>query len=200
MRYPALVLLASGLLWTLALPAQQAQPPEGDLARTRLGLYATAVEAWELLQTDPSAVLVDVRDPVEAMFTGFAKPTRVHVPWVLVDPTRFDAANQRYQLQPNKRFDEEILARLKALGVAREAPILVICRSGATRSAPAADRLHELGFTRVYSITDGFEGERLREGPSAGVRLLGGWRNSGLPWSYALPEEVAYRVPEGSRD
>ena len=193
-------LLAAGLLFTAAALAQPAQPPEGELARTRLGLYVTATQAWEMMQSDPTAVLVDVRDPIEAMFTGFAEPTSVHVPWVLADPADFDEANRRYRLVANQRFDDEIVERLEALGVARDAPILVICRSGATRSAPAADRLHELGYTRVYSVTDGFEGERLREGPSAGVRAVGGWRNSGLPWGYALPADIAYLVPEGSRD
>jgi rhodanese-related sulfurtransferase len=194
------IVLAAALLFSAGALAQQSQPPEGELARTKLGLYVTAAQAWELMQSEPAAVLVDVRDPVEAMFTGFAEPTSVHVPWVLVDAADFDQANHRYRLVPNPRFDDEVVARLEAQGVARDAPILVICRSGATRSAPAADRLHDLGYTRVYSVTDGFEGERLREGPSAGVRAVGGWRNSGLPWSYALPAEVAYRVPEGERD
>lgn len=187
-----------GLLLALAATgsaAAQTQAPESASARTELGLYVTARQAWALLQNEADAVLVDVRDPVEAMFTGFAEPTRVHVPWVFADPQRFSSERGHYELVRNPRFDDEITTRLEALEVAADAPIIVICRSGATRSAPAADRLAELGYTRVYSVVDGFEGERLREGDSAGVRAVDGWRNSGLPWSYRLPGDIAYRMP-----
>ncbi len=188
-----LVLMATALI-ACGARAEQTPEPESPSARTELGLYVTARQAWSLLQTEPAAILVDVRDPVEAMFTGFADPTQVHVPWLIVDPRHFSPEHGRYEMSRNPRFDQDILERLQALEVARDAPIIVICRSGATRSAPAADRLTELGFTRVYSVVDGFEGERLRDGDSAGVRALNGWRNSGLPWSYTLPEDVAYRL------
>ncbi len=187
-----LILLIS--LAPMSSAEEQAQAPESDSARTQLGLYVTARQAWALLQNEPDAVLVDVRDPVEAMFTGFAEPTRVHVPWLLVDPRQFSAEHGRYEMVANRRFDSEVTQRLAALEIAADAPIIVICRSGATRSAPAADRLTELGYRRVYSVVDGFEGDRLRDGDSTGVRALNGWRNSGLPWSYTLPEDVAYRV------
>src|SRR5690625_5352731 len=52
---------------------------------TQLGLYLSAAEAYELLQNDSNAVLIDVRDPVEVKFTGFAELTDIHVPWSLAD-------------------------------------------------------------------------------------------------------------------
>ena len=43
------------------------------------------------------------------------------------------------------------------MGLGKEAPIILICRSG-DRSSKAQDRLQTAGFTRVYSIAEGFEG------------------------------------------
>ena len=159
---------------------------------TKLGLYATAVEAYEILQKDDRALLIDVRDPAEIMFTGWAQETDIHIPWVLTDRTSFDAEKGVWGIVKNKDFAADIAAVLKDRGVATDAPIFVMCRSGSTRSAPAADVIAALGYTQVYSMSDGFEGGTVKEGPSKGVRAVDGWRNSGLPWSYKATPDVAW--------
>ncbi|MGC3871864.1 rhodanese-like domain-containing protein [Halomonas sp. GXIMD04776] len=159
---------------------------------TRQGLYVTAKEAHALMQDNERAVLIDVRDPVEIKFTGFAEPTGIHVPWVLADRTRFDEQGGTWPMVRNNRFEEQVRARLDALGVAPEDPVIVMCRSGSTRSAPAADLIAAMGFEEVYSVTDGFEGGKLDSGDSKGVRAKSGWRNSGLPWSYEVDPDVAW--------
>lgn len=53
-----------------------------------------------------------------------------------------------------------------------------------------------MGFSQVYSMTDGFEGGKLEEGDSRGVRAVNGWRNSGLPWSSEIDPDVAWRPAE----
>ena len=160
---------------------------------TTLGLYVTAVEAHDLIQDNDRAVLIDVRDPIEIKFTGFAEPTDIHVPWVLADRDNFDDETKTWSMVKNTDFEGQIRAELEALGVNKEDPIIVMCRSGATRSAPAADVIAEMGYSDVYSMTDGFEGEKLKEGNSQGVRAQDGWRNSGLPWSYDINSDVAWR-------
>ena len=63
--------------------------------------------------------------------------------------------------------------------------LLLTCRSGG-RSALAVNALAKAGFTHVYNIIDGFEGDKVEEPGSlyAGKRLKNGWKNSGLPWTY----------------
>jgi len=146
-----------------------------------------------MLQQQPNAILVDVRDPVEVKFTGFATPTRIHVPWLLTDTGSWSEENASWPMRANQNFDKQILSRLDALGAEKNTPIIIMCRSGATRSAPAADRLADYGYSNVWSVTDGFEGSTLKEGRSKGVRAVNGWRNSGLPWSYKIPADIAWQ-------
>ncbi|PKH59965.1 sulfurtransferase [Halomonas sp. Choline-3u-9] len=179
---------------TMALGATLSIADEVEAYReTTLGLYATAIEAHNLMQDNGRAVLIDVRDPIEIKFTGFAEPTDIHVPWVLAERDNFDEEAKTWPMVKNADFEEQVRAKIDALGVNKEDPIIVMCRSGATRSAPAADVIAEMGYSEVYSMTDGFEGEKLKEGNSQGVRAQDGWRNSGLPWSYDINPDVAWR-------
>ncbi|WFM72196.1 rhodanese-like domain-containing protein [Halomonas sp. CKK8] len=189
-------LLASSLL-AATLAAGPALAEEAAAYReTQLGLYVTASEAYELMQENDRAVLVDVRDPIEIKFTGFAEPTDIHVPWVLADRENFDEEAKSWPMVKNADFEAQVRAELEALEVAEDDPIIVMCRSGSTRSAPGADVIAEMGFSQVYSVTDGFEGGKLEEGDSRGVRAVNGWRNSGLPWSYEIDPDVAWRPAE----
>ncbi|WP_254275459.1 rhodanese-like domain-containing protein [Halomonas sp. 3H] len=189
-------LLASSVM-AAALAAGPSMAQEADAYReTQLGLYVTAAEAWELMQENERAILIDVRDPIEIKFTGFAEPTDIHVPWVLADRDNFDEEAKTWPVVRNADFEAQVKARLDALGVAEDDPIIVMCRSGATRSAPGADVITDMGYRQVYSVNDGFEGSTLKEGDSKGVRAMNGWRNSGLPWSYEIDPEVAWRPSE----
>ena len=68
--------------------------------------------------------------------------------------------------------------------------LLVMCRSGG-RSAIAVNLLAKAGFTHVYQILDGMEGDAIEDSDSvfAGQRLRNGWKNSGCPWTYNLTLE-----------
>lgn len=187
----------AGCLLAAVLAAGPALAEEAAAYReTQLGLYVTASEAYALMQDNERAILIDVRDPVEIKFTGFAEPTDIHVPWVLADRDHFNADAKTWPMVKNADFEAQVRAELEALGVAEDDPIIVMCRSGSTRSAPGADVIAEMGFSRVYSVTDGFEGSKLEEGESEGVRAVNGWRNSGLPWSYEIDPDVAWRPAE----
>ncbi len=193
----AMKTLLAGSVMAAMLAGGPAFAEEAEAYReTSLGLYVNAAEAWELMQENDRAVLIDVRDPVEIKFTGFAEPTDIHVPWVLADRDSFDAEAKSWPMVKNTDFATQMRGELEALGVAEDDPIIVMCRSGSTRSAPAADAIAEMGFSQVYSVTDGFEGSKLEEGDSKGVRAVNGWRNSGLPWSYEIDPEVAWQPAE----
>lgn len=162
------VMIVGACLAPIAGPVAADEAPVPAYRETQLGLYLSAVEAHALMQDNPRAVLVDVRDPVEIKFTGFATPTDIHVPWVLADRERFDAEARTWSMVKNPEFEAEVRGELEALGVAQDDPIIVMCRSGSTRSAPAADLIAAMGFSEVYSVTDGFEGGKLEAGDSRG--------------------------------
>ncbi|KGJ05202.1 Rhodanese-related sulfurtransferase [Paracoccus halophilus] len=166
---------------------------QGDTYReTKLGLYASATEAHAMMEADPRAILIDVRDPSELMFTGAAEGLDIHVPWMVLDRSAFDADKGTWPMKRNPGFEAAVKARLDALGVTAGDTIIVMCRSGSSRSAPAADVINAMGYAKVWSVTDGFEGSTLKEGGSKGVRAVDGWRNSGLPWGYKVETGIAW--------
>ena len=120
--------------------------------------------AWELVQQG-SAVLVDVRSGEERKFVGHV-PDSLHVAWA-----------SGTALTRNPRFVRELEAKVAAAG-GKEAVVLLLCRSG-KRSALAAEAAAKAGFTHVFNVLEGFEGEidaRQHRGGSDG------WRFHGLPW------------------
>ena len=116
--------------------------------------------AWELFSRD-EAQLVDVRTAEERKFVGHV-PGTVHVAWATGTA-----------LTRNPRFARELESKVKKDGV-----VLLLCRSG-KRSALAAQAATAAGFTRVFNILEGFEGE-LNAAQQRGSQ--DGWRFHGLPW------------------
>ena len=126
----------------------------------------TPSEAWELLGSDPGAVLVDVRSEAELMFVGVPDVTSlgkklVTVPW---------------NHWPGGTRNATFLDDLRAHGV-DSGPVLFLCRSGA-RSKAAAAAATEAGIAPSFNVSEGFEGDL----DDAGHRGGSGWRAAGLPW------------------
>lgn len=162
-----------------------------EAKRTRAELYLTAIEAAQLLE-NPDAVLVDVRSRAEVAFLGLPRRTNVHMPYMVMPMMgEFDAKKGGYALEINPDFPRAFRDYAEANGITAGTPIVLICRSG-TRSARAADVLFEMGYRNVYSILDGFEGDKAKDGPDKGKRSLNGWKNAGLDWSYEIEESQAY--------
>ena len=65
--------------------------------------------------------------------------------------------------------------------------ILAMCRSGG-RGAMAVNLLAKAGFTHVYNILDGIEGDANADSDSVAMAqpLKDGWKNSGCPWTKKL--------------
>lgn len=125
-------------------------------------------EAWAIIQTEPTATLIDVRSRMEFDYVGHA-PIAQHVPW---------AEPPDWKVIPG--FVDRVRSQLakKYSGRVEELPILTICRSGA-RSRAAGQALLAAGFVNVYNIQEGFEGDR-DSNKHRGV--VNGWRFHGLPW------------------
>lgn len=134
-----------------------------DAARAAGTPYAGGVapaDAWELF-TGGHAQLVDVRSAEERKFVGHV-PGSLHVAWATGT-----------SLVRNPRFVRELEAKVKKTDV-----ILLLCRSG-KRSALAAEAAAKAGFTHVFNVLEGFEGEiDVRQQRGTGD----GWRFRGLPW------------------
>ena len=127
-------------------------------------------QAWELLQSDPRAVLIDVRSNMEYLFIGHPVGA-ISVPWI--DEPDW-VVNPHFAAEVRK----VLLGGIVCDGSRHCAPVILICRSG-RRSLEAGEALIQGGFTEVYNIDEGFEGE-LDEHHHRSA--LGGWRFHGLPW------------------
>jgi rhodanese-related sulfurtransferase len=193
MRIPMLATAAALALTAAAAPAAPA--PEDPAKQTSWGLYLTAKEAYEMETSRPDEVLfVDVREPVEIMFTGFTDVVDVNVPFLLVDPARMHDSKPVLAMQRNPDFADQVLAALEAEGLDRSAPIILMCRSGGSRGAPSAATLEGLGLEQVHVVVDGFEGGTASDDPDGPHRVVDGWKNSGLPWGYAInPDKIHLR-------
>jgi rhodanese-related sulfurtransferase len=169
-----------------ALAVEASKVPEEK--RTKLGLYVDAREAYALKRDlGAKALFVDVRTRAEAQYVGLPTVADAIVPLVELSPTEWDEKKGRLQLVPQKEFVAEVEARLAAAGLGKGDPVILICRSG-DRSAKATDDLAAAGFTKVYTVVDGFEGDMSK----AGRRDVNGWKNADLPWSYKLTKEKTF--------
>jgi len=165
-----------------------------DYKRSRLQLYLTPQEAHKIVgEASAQTLFLDVRTRAEAMYVGMPNAADALVPYVEHQELMTDWYERRhmYQLMANSDFLPEAESRLKAKGLTKADRVILICRSG-DRSARAADLLANAGYTQVYSITDGFEGDAAKDGPQAGQRIVNGWKNAGLPWTYKLEKQKMY--------
>lgn len=155
--------------------------------QTTLGLYVTAKEAFVKWHTDSKNVnILDCRTPEEYIFVGHAPMAR-NIPSHFVTH-KFNAEKKEPVMEGNPAFVSMVEAKYK-----KDAIILIMCRSGG-RSAKSVNQLAEAGFKNVYSITDGFEGDKVKDPLSYfnGKRFKNGWKNSGNPWTYALDPTLMY--------
>lgn len=125
------------------------------------------LQAQEILQQNPYARLFDVRSKVEFDYVGHPLGA-IHVPW-----------KEFPQWQENTKFVESVTQALTNDGAAdNDRPLLMICRSGA-RSLQAGERLMEHGYTDVYNVEEGFEGDKDDHQHRGNIN---GWRFHGLAW------------------
>jgi rhodanese-related sulfurtransferase len=125
-------------------------------------------QVWQVLQQDPQAQLVDVRTDAEWTYVGLtdlsaAGKQPVLIPW---------------QIFPKMEVNAGFVDQLRQAGFTPEHHIYFLCRSG-VRSLAAANAALEAGFSNVFNVADGFEGNPDAEGHRG---RLAGWKASGLPW------------------
>ena len=172
------------MVWLSVSLAKTSLPPQ---KQTVLGLYATAKEAYQMWQADQNKIkILDVRTPEEYVFVGH--PVMAYnIPLQLFN-YQMAVQNKGPLMIANQNFMAEVDQRFKTSDT-----ILVICRSG-SRSAAAVNLMAAAGFKKAYSVTDGFEGDRVKDPTSSshGKRLKNGWKNSGLPWTDQLNAQLIW--------
>jgi rhodanese-related sulfurtransferase len=189
--------MALALSLALALAGFGAQASEVSALpaskQTVAGRYLDAREAYKLKQKlGDQAFLLDVRTRYEVMYVGGPTLADANIPYVEhPDDAPWDDKAGRFRLDVNSDFGPELARRLQARGLGKDSTVILICRSG-DRSARAANLLTQLGYSAVYSVTDGFEGDAAPAGDKQGQRIVNGWKNAGLPWTYKLDKERVY--------
>ena len=120
------------------------------------------VEAYDILSQQADAQLIDTRTTIEYSFLGHPIGA-IHIP--LKRPPNWDVLpnfiNNVEKHIPNK-----------------QTPVVLMCRSG-VRSMAAAKLLAEAGYTKLYNMDEGFEGDKDENNHRS---TLGGWRFHKLPW------------------
>lgn len=127
--------------------------------------YAGALtprEAFEVLQQNPQALLVDVRSQAELALVGRV-PAAINIEWAFYPG-----------MLPNPDFAKQLAAQ-----VDKDAAVIFMCRTGG-RSHSAALLAQQLGFAHAYNMLQGFEGEANAQQQRT---MINGWKHAALPWT-----------------
>jgi len=162
--------------------------------QTTLGLYVTGAEAYEQWKAAPDKVkVIDVRTPEEYAFVGHPEMAW-NIPLAFVT---YQRKNGKTEYVP--KMNQDFVTEVKKLAGPTDT-LLLFCRSG-DRSAKAVNLLAKEGFKNVFTITDGFEGDKVTDPDSVflGKRMKNGWKNS-APWSYTVdPEKILLEESQSER-
>jgi rhodanese-related sulfurtransferase len=125
----------------------------------------TPTETAQLIESNPRAMLVDVRTKAEVDWVGTVALDASR--WMHIEWNSYPGGAR------NEKFAEQLLTIQD-----KQTPILFLCRSGA-RSHQAALLARELGYENAINILEGFEGDK-NELQHRGQ--TNGWKAAGLPW------------------
>lgn len=178
------LMMIANWLGSTSLPNKKRTPQE---------LYVTSTEAFKKLkELGDQALFIDVRTRGEVAFLGMPAGAHANVPYMTAGAfDEWDEKKKNFKLQPNSEFVLRIEELVQQRRLEKGSSIFLICRSG-SRSAKAAKILNLAGYQNVFTVTDGFEGDKAKQGPRKGERVINGWKNSGLPWSYKLSKDAMY--------
>ena len=141
--------------------------------------YLSSQDAHRLLRSEPSILFVDVRDPVEIAIMGHPDQIDAIVPVNILGMNE-DGRPRIGELVRNQNFFDEMEEVLAENNKSKHDFIIITCGSG-RRSAVAARALYNEGYTNVWHVTDGYEGDE-----HTGFNRDNAWKAAGLPWSMDL--------------
>ena len=174
------------ILLFFIIPVHAADKPKSIKKQTIANNYLTAKEAYDLKQQQGAKLLfVDIRTPSELVFVGVPENLDINIPFITLDYKHWEKQTSSFKKVPNRQFLSALNAVIHSKNLTKASPVILLCRSG-KRSAQAANLLISSGYSKVYTIIDGFEGDKAKWGKNKGKRTVNGWKNAGLPWSYKL--------------
>jgi len=128
----------------------------------------TPQQAWDMLESQKGAQLVDVRTNAEWAFVGLPDLSVIDKFCHQISWTQF----------PDMSANPAFLDQLAAAQTDKNQPVLFLCRSG-VRSIAAAIAATAAGYTACYNILDGFEGDHDSDRHRG---IQSGWKVSNLNW------------------
>jgi rhodanese-related sulfurtransferase len=160
-------------------PIKEAGHKGGDL---------TPSQAYNMATADEHVFIVDVRSRPEHVLVGH--PTiAYHVP---VKFWTGKHARKGYGMIMNENFAEDLKKRFNP----ETDTLIFMCRSGSRSCAATNLAASNAGWPtdKIYNMMGGFEGDKVKNKDSVyyGKRMLGGWKNEGLPWTYKIDSKLAY--------
>jgi len=171
---------------------QETKPVLPKAKQTVPGLYVTSEEAYYKWKAAPESIkILDVRTIEEYIFVGHAE-----MAWNIpldFQTEQWDDSKKYFAVEQNPDFIKQVKKWFSP-----DETIMVMCRSG-DRSAVAVNILTEAGFSTAYTITDGMEGDMVKDSENLYYmkRMKNGWKNSGIPWTYDInPEQVIVEEKE----
>ncbi len=178
---------------TKSLKADYSEPKNAK-RHTPQKLYVNAIGTQEMMKKDKNVILVDVRTPEEWHFVGYTKSAQIMIPGTFFDYSQMDTVQNKPRYMPvsNTKWISTFEEKIADLGYDENNTYIIMCRSGATRAAPVAKIMDQYGYKKVYIMTDGFEGGKVKEGAKKGFRLKNGWKNSGSSWTYKIDPKKVY--------
>ena len=133
----------------------------------------TPLTAMDRLNQSARARLVDVRTAEEWEDVGLPNVEGLlAVEWLTM---------------PMGELNPDFLGEIERAGVSKDDELYVLCRTG-PRSIAAANALAAAGYTSVYNVLEGYEGDADVDGYRGTVS---GWQYHGLPWHRAEQRTAA---------
>lgn len=159
--------------------------------QSALKLYLTAKEAYDMKKEGGDKVLlIDVRTPEEIQYVGnMGEMMDANIPYQFNDLSGYDDKKKVYANSLNSNFTVAVEDLASKKGLDKDSTIILSCRSG-DRSAVSANLLAKAGYTKVYSVIEGFEGDMSKDGR----RSVNGWKNANLPWTYGMDKSKMYFI------
>lgn len=142
----------------------------------------TSQEAFYEVVNYENVFILDVRTPEEWIWVGHPGENKsgdgadlegyvVNVPYKVYH----EGKSKGDELIVNRKFVKSV----KRLFY-KDVRLILMCRSGG-RSTSAAYALADAGFTDVWNMTFGFEGQKDED---YGYRIVNGWKFEGFPYKY----------------
>jgi rhodanese-related sulfurtransferase len=128
----------------------------------------TPKEAWEILNNNPAAELVDVRTEAERHYVGTPD----------LGPVKKELYAIEWRQLPHMEKNANFTKELQAVLPDKNKTLIFLCRTGG-RSQEAAICAIQLGYAEAYNISYGFDGE-LNSKQQRGK--INGWKADNLPW------------------